>query len=257
MSVDYRDARIEKPRRSRNFWTPIWITAIIGAGGIAFSAGQYLTQQQWGDDSKASLAIEAMRSPSGALDEAERQLLADRIDFSVYRDLLRAALSRTDSEVRNAAYRSIHTVLASDRGYAELLKKELASMPTQVFIVATLGSASDAQDIEQKLKRRETAVVIQDPSAKAISKTQVLCHGQDICKQSGQSVIDVLHEEGYQIDEPKLGDTSTMALANWIEIQLAETKPGKTSKPLKPSKSVIAKARRHPKEPAPPVVAQE
>ena len=46
MSVDYRDARIEKPRRSRNFWTPIWITAIIGAGGIAFSAGQYLTQQQ-------------------------------------------------------------------------------------------------------------------------------------------------------------------------------------------------------------------
>ncbi len=257
MFSDYRDVRNEKPRRSRNFWTPIWITAIVGAGGIAFTAGQYLTEQQWDDDSTISLAIEAMENPSRALDEAERQLLADRIDFSVYQNLLRAALSRTDSEVRNAAYRSIHTVLASDRGYAELLKKELASMPTQVFIVATQGNVSDAQDIEQKLKRRETAMVIQDRSAKAINKTQVLCHGQDVCKQSGQSVIDVLHEEGYQIDEPKQGDTSAMALANWIEIQLAETKPSKTSKPLKPSKSVLAKGKHHPKELAPPVVAQQ
>ena len=64
MSIDYRDVRSEKPRRSRNFWTPIWIAAIVSAGGIAFTAGQYLTEQQWADDSQDALAVEAMRSPS-------------------------------------------------------------------------------------------------------------------------------------------------------------------------------------------------
>jgi hypothetical protein len=255
MLTDTKDARSEKPRRSKNFWTPIWITAVGCAGVTAFLLGQYLIQQQWDDDSKAAIAVDAMRSPSEALEEAERQLMADRIDFSVYRDLLRAAARRTDSEVRNAAYRSIHAVLASDRGYADLLKKELASWPTQVFIVATRGSASDAEDIEQKLKRRETAMVIQDPSVKAISKTQVLCHDQDVCKQAAPSVINLLHEEGYEVEEPKLGDASTTPLNNWIEIELAEVKASNPGKPAK--KPIVAKAVQHPKGAQPRLVAQE
>lgn len=255
MSTDAKDARSEKPRRSANFWTPIWITAIGCASVVAFLLGQYVIQQQWGDESKAVLAIEAMRSPSDALEEAERQLLADRIDYSIYRDLLREALSRTDPEVRNAAYRSIHAVLASDRGYADLLKKELAALPTQVFIVATRESASDAQDIEQKLMRRETAMVIQDPSVKAIAKTQVLCHDQDVCKQTAPSVINLLHEEGYEVEEPKLGDASTTPLNNWIEIQLAELKVNKPSKPGR--KALVVTAPRHTKEAQPGLVAQK
>ena len=63
MSVDYRDARSENPRRSKNFWTPIWITAVIGAGGIAFSVGQYLTQQQWAEADKNALAVELDEQP--------------------------------------------------------------------------------------------------------------------------------------------------------------------------------------------------
>ena len=130
-------------------------------------------------------------------------------------------------------------------------------MPTQVFIVATQGNVSDAQDIEQKLKRRETAMVIQDRSAKAINNTQVLCHGQDVCKQSGQSVIDVLHEEGYQIDEPKQGDTSAMALANWIEISACRNKTEQNQQTAQAKQIGPSKGQAPPEKSAPPVVAQQ
>lgn len=255
MTTDARDPQSEKSGRSKHFWTPIWITAIGCAGVGAFLLGQDWMQQQWDDNSRAILAVEAMRSPAEALEDAERQLLADRIDFWVYRDLLRVALSRTDSDVRNAAYRSIHTVLTSDRdGYANLLKSELKSMPAQVFIVATKESAPAAQDIEQKLKMRETAMVIQDPTVKAIGQTQVLCHDQDVCKQTAPSVVDLLHEEGYQVDEPKPGDSSATPLNNWIEIELAAAKP--TNPVRTPKKPVVAKAH-HPKAANPGLVAQQ
>ncbi len=247
------------PCRSKNFWTPIWITAVIGAGGIAFSVGQYLTQQQWAEADKNALAVDSMSSPRFALAEAERQLLDERIDFAVYRDLLRGALGRADPEVRSAAYQSIHRVLAAGRGCSDALKKELASMPTQVFIRASDQGASAAQDIEQKLKRRDTAVVIQEtqnPSNK-ISKTEVLCYDQDVCKQSGQSVVNLLREEGYDASGPTQKDGTESSYTNRIDIQLAEVK---ASKPVKPAKKPLvakAKAAPRPKVAQPPVVAQE
>jgi hypothetical protein len=260
MSVDYRDARIEKPHRSRNFWTPIWVAAIVCAGGVAFWAGQYLTQQQWADADQNALAVDSMSSPRFALAEAERQLLDDRIDFAVYRDLLRGALGRADPEVRSAAYQSIHRVLAAGRGCSDALKKELASMPTQVFIRTSDQGASAAQDIEQKLKRRDTAVVIQEtqnPSNK-ISKTEVLCYDQDVCKQSGQAVVNLLREDGYDASGPTQKDGTESSYTNRIDIQLAEMKASTPVKSVKKAIMVKVKARRlHPKEPAPPVVAQE
>ncbi len=258
MSFDYRDARSEKPRRSKNFWTPIWITAIIIVGGIAFSVGEYLTQQQWANSEQNALAVNSMNNPRFALAEAERQLLDDRIDFAVYRDLLRGALGRADPEVRSAAYQSIHRVLAAGRGCSEALKRELASMPTQVFIRTSDHGGSAAQDIEQKLKRRDTAVVIQEtqnPNNK-IAKTQVLCYDQDVCKQSGQAVVNLLQEEGYDASGPTLKDGAESSYVNRIDVQLAEAKVSKPGKPAR--KAMVAKAPpRHPKEAQPPRVAQE
>ena len=260
MSIDYRDVRSEKPRRSRNFWTPIWIAAMVSAGGIAFTAGQYLTEQQWADADQNALAVDSMSSPRFALAEAERQLLDDRIGFAVYRDLLRGALGRPDPEVRSAAYQSIHRVLAAGRGCSDALKKELASMPTQVFIRATDQGASAAQDIEQKLKRRDTAVVIQEaqnPSSK-ISKTEVLCYDQDVCKQSGQSVVNLLREEGYDASGPTQKDGTESSYTNRIDIQLAEMKASTPVKPGKKANVLKVKVLRHQKAPPPPpVVAQE
>jgi hypothetical protein len=259
MSFDYRDAKSEKPRRSKNFWTPIWITAIISAGGIAFSVGQYLTEQQWADADQNALAVDSMSSPRFALAEAERQLLDDRIDFAVYRDLLRGALGRADPEVRSAAYQSIHRVLAAGRGCSDALKKELASMPTQVFIRASDQGASAAQDIEQKLKRRDTAVVIQEtqnPSNK-ISKTEVLCYDQEVCKQSGQAVVNLLREDGYDASGPTQKDGTESSYSNRIDVELAELKTAAPVKPVKKAVVVKVKARQHPKAAQPPLVAQE
>ena len=256
MSTDTRDQRSEKPHRSKSFWTPIWITGIICVGGIAFSVGQYLTQQQWAEADNNALAADSMENPRYALAEAERELLDDRIDFPLYRDLLRGALNWADPEVRSAAYQSIHRVLASGRGCANALKKELASMPTQVFIRTSDQDASAAQDVEQKLKRRDTAVVIletQNPGAK-ISKTEVLCYDQHVCKESGQSVVNLLHEEGYDASGPTQMDGAE-SYANRVDVQLAEVK---ASKPVKPGKKpVVVKAPHLPKAAQPGLVAQE
>jgi hypothetical protein len=225
-------------------------------GGTAFLIGQYLTEQQWADADKNALAADSMGNPRFALVEAERELLDDRIDFTVYRNLLREALSRADPEVRSAAYQSIHHVLAADRGCSDALKKELASMPTQVFIRTSDQGASAAQDIEQKLKRRDTAVVIQEtqsPGAK-ISKTEVLCYDQRVCKESGQLVVNLLREEGYDASGPTPKDDES-SYANRVDVQLAEVK---ASQPVKPAKKpVMVKAPHLPKAAQPGLVAQE
>ena len=256
MSTDYRDTRIDGSRRSKYFMAPVWVAAACGAGFALFCLGECFVQQQWADASKGALAVDAMSSPSFALAEAERELLDDRIDFAVYRDLLRGALSRPDYQVRSAAYQSIHRVLASGRGCADALKKELASMPTQVFIRTSDQGASSAQDVEQKLKRRDTAVVIQEtqnPSNK-ISKTEVLCYDQDVCKQAGQSVVNLLREEGYDASGPTQKDGTEASYTNRIDIQLADATK---SKPSKPNKAVVARAAHHPKAAQPRLVAQE
>ncbi len=167
MSTDTRDQRSEKPHRSKNFWMPIWITGIICVGGIAFSVGQYLTQQQWAEADNNALAADSMENPRYALAEAERELLDDRIDFPLYRDLLRGALNRADPEVRSAAYQSIHRVLASGRGCANALKKELASMPTQMDGAESYANRVDVQLAEVKaskpVKPGKKPVVVKAP----------------------------------------------------------------------------------------------
>jgi hypothetical protein len=247
----HRDESSDRACRIIRFWTPVFVFAAVAGGIGLFQYGQLTKEAERSGEDKATLAVTAMRSPSEALEDAERQLMADRIDFPVYRDLVQAALSRRDSEVRNVAYQSIQRVLASGRTSGERLKKWLPSLPTEVFIMTSNKNA--AQDIEEKLKRRDTDVVIQE-DGKPISKTQVFCYDQDVCKQTAPSLLSVLREEGYEVDQAKLSD-GTAASANRIDIQLAEVTVGKPANPGK--KTIVAKAPRHPKAASPRLVAQE
>jgi MFS superfamily sulfate permease-like transporter len=224
----------ERSRHGRNFWLPIWILL----AGVAFAAAFYLgaqdTKQQWSDEQNASLAVAAMRHPASALIDAESQLLADRIDFPLYRDLLRAALSREDAELLNTANQSIARVLASKRDPAKKLEKELESLPTQVFIVTSEGASPAARDIEQKLKRRETVVVFHEtraPRTKDISKTAVLY--SDSAKQTAEYVTSLLQEDGFSIGEVKKSDGGATSFKKRVEIVLAEAKKKAPKAPIR------------------------
>jgi hypothetical protein len=250
-----RDASADKACRRLRFWAPVFVFAAVVGGIGSFYFGQMANDAKRSAEDRAALAVKAISSPSYALEEAEREQRDGHIEFSVYRDLLGAALSRPDSEVRQAAYQSIHRVLASGYTSAERLKNWLPSLPTEVFIMTSDKGA--ARDIEEKLKRRDTTVVIQESQNlnKQISKTQVFCYDQDVCKQTAPAVVDLLHEEGYQVDQAKFSDANaTTSYINRIEIELPEARIGK---PEKPAKKPVAKAPRHPKPAQPGLVAQE
>jgi hypothetical protein len=144
------------------------------------------------------------------------------------------ALSRQDPEVRNAANQSIATVLNSNLAFADDLKKELASMPTQVFVVTSHAGEDRGLDIEQKLKRRETVVVThetRDPKIKEINKTEVFCYDQDACKQAAQSVFNLLQEEGFKVNGPTPRDAGTTLFKKRVEVVLADEKKSEPNKP--------------------------
>jgi hypothetical protein len=249
-----RDAGSGGACRRARFFAPVFVFAAVVGGIGSFEYGQYIKDQQRSSEDTRGFAVMVMSNPSYALQEAERKLRDGHIEFSSYRDLLGAALSRPDSDVRQAAYQSIHRVLASGHTSAERLKNWLPSLPTEVFI--TTADKSAAQDVEEKLKRRDTTVVIQESQSpnRQISKTQVFCYDQDVCKQAAPVVIDLLHEQGYEVDQAKLSDAKGTSYVNRIDIQLAEVKAKKPAKPAK--RPAMTKAPHRPKEPA-PIVAQE
>lgn len=237
--------------RQISFWAPVFLFAAVAGGIGSFEYGQFTKGEERSGDDMAALAVTAMRSPSEALADTERRLMSERIDFPLYRDLLEAALSRRDPEVRNVAYQSIHRVLASGRTSGERLKKWLPTLPAEVFIMTSDKGA--AQEIEEKLKRRDTDVVIQE-DGKPVGKTQVLCYDQEVCKQTAPSVINVLRQQGYEVDQAKLTDGSA-ASANRIDVQLAQLSAGKPGKSVK--RTIVAKAPRHPKPSQPGLIARE
>lgn len=231
----HNDIRAQRPRRSKYFWLPVWIFLAVCAGAGSLVLVVQTMQEQGSAEESSALAIAAMRSPTDALEKAEARLLDKRIDFSIYRDLLRVALSRQEPEVRNAANQSIARVLNSNLAFADDLKKELASMPTQVFVVTSDAGVGRGKDIEQKLKRRETVVVTRetrDPKIKEISKTEVFCYDQDACKQTAQSVFNLLKDEGFEVYGPTQRDAGASLFKNWVEVVLADEKKSEPNKPV-------------------------
>ncbi len=200
MSTLLRDPGIRRPRPSNQFWTPVWLVAVGCAGALLFELGVYVTQQEWTKADNADVAVRAMSSPSDAIKVAEQRLEAGRVDFPLYRDLLKKALSQNDPDVHAAAFASMDKLLASDLAFAEDLRKDLKSWPPQVVIMTTEAGGSAGSTLEKELKLRGMEVFVQATSnPKAISKTEVFCFEQGACKQTAQSVVNVLQEKGYAV----------------------------------------------------------
>jgi len=131
---------------------------------------------------------------------AEQRLETGRIDFSLYRDLLKKALSQQNPDVHAAAFESMDKLLASNLAFADDLRKDLASWPPQVFLTIAEAGSSAGSNVERDLKLRGMEVFVQQTgSPKAISKTEVFCYEQGACKQAAQSVIDLLQEKGFVV----------------------------------------------------------
>ena len=168
-----------KLRYTRYFMAPVWIALALGGMGMAFILGGALVTDEWSrqdneklaeykpgglvvvpgaSDAKAdqsggnlgtsesspkpaSLSTLVWRSPASALEWAAEGVKHERIEFAIYRNLLRAALAEQDASVHQIAFRSIRDVLQYGGAFADDLKAELKGMAPQVFITTTTSQA--------------------------------------------------------------------------------------------------------------------
>ena len=99
-------------------------------------------------------------------------------------------------------------------------------MPTQVFIVTSDGASAAARDIEEKLKRRETVVVIREtraPKIKDVGESEVL-YFDEALTQTAQYMADLLREQGLAVGAPKKSEAGATLFKKRVEIVLAEEK---------------------------------
>jgi hypothetical protein len=196
-----------KGRSSRYFLAPPLITLALGASVLAFLLGDYLVSEQWSRQEKETLDSYRAVSPSSALDRAAEAVKHDRIEFAVYRDLLRAALAEQDAQAHAVAFRSIRDVLQYGGAFADDLKAELRGMAPQVFITTTTNKAGlDAGDALEK-ELREVGMTIVNREARdpvQIGESKVSCYGPDTCKDA-KTLVPLLRDRGYALGE---ADTS-------------------------------------------------
>jgi hypothetical protein len=202
-----------KPRYSRYFMAPVWIALAFCAVVIAFLLGGYLIADEWSRQDKE--AIDAYRpvSPSSALERAAEAVKHDRIEFGVYRDLLRAALAEQDAAAREVAWRSVRDVLQYGGAFADDLRAELKQMAPQVFITTTTSPAGVAAGALLEKELRDVGKTIVDRQAldpAQISESKVSCYSVDTCKDAKALVL-VLRSKGYTLGE---ADTSGRAEDN-------------------------------------------
>ena len=203
MSNEFRHGQ----RHSRYFMAPVWIAlALCGMGG-AFVLGGTLIADDWSRQDKMTIDAYKTASPSSVLGLAAEAVKHDRIEFGVYRDLLRAALAEQDAQARSVAFRSIHDVLQYGGAFADDLKAELKGMAPQVFITTTTSKAGieAGNALETELRDMGMAIVYREARDPAqIGESKVSCYGVDTCKDA-KTLVPLLRSRGYA----SLGDADT------------------------------------------------
>ena len=160
-----------------------------------------------------SLHTLVWRSPAFALEWAAEGVKHDRIEFGVYRNLLRAALAQQEASAHEIAFRSIRDVLQYGGAFADDLKAELKGLAPQVFITTTTSQAGkDAgAALEKELRNVGMTVVSVDRSDQAqIGGTKVSCYGAETCKDA-KGLVALLRGKGYDVVE---ADTSSRSEDN-------------------------------------------
>ncbi len=156
-------------RHSRYFMAPVWIALALCGMGVAFVLGGYLIADDWSRQDKTTLDAYKTASPSSALELAAEAVKHDRIEFGVYRDLLRATLAEQDARARSVAFRSIRDVLQYGGAFADDLKAELKGMAPQVFITTTTSKGSRQNCGTSEWRSSTGRLAIQRRSARARS----------------------------------------------------------------------------------------
>jgi hypothetical protein len=200
-------------RHSRYFMTPVWIALALCGMGVAFVLGGYLIADDWSRQDKTTLDAYKTASPSSALELAAEAVKHDRIEFGVYRDLLRATLAEQDARARSVAFRSIRDVLQYGGAFADDLKAELKGMAPQVFITTTTSKAGIEAGNALEAELRDVGMAIVNREARdpaQIGESKVSCYGADTCKDA-KTLVPLLRGRGYALGD---ADTSSRSEDN-------------------------------------------
>jgi hypothetical protein len=158
----------------------------------------------------AALSKLVWSSPASALEWAAEGVKHDRIEFALYRNLLRAALAQQDADAHEMAFRSIRDVLQYGGAFADDLKAELRSMAPQVFITRTRSPAGiEAGDaLAKELRTVGMTVVRREARDSAqIVANKVACYGADTCKDA-KALVPLLLGRGYESVETDTSNRS-------------------------------------------------
>ena len=150
-----------------------------------------------------SLSTLVWTSPASALEWAAEGVKHDRIEFAIYRNLLRAALAQQDASAHQIAFRSIRDVLQYGGAFADDLKAELKGMAPQVFITTTTSQAGIDAGVALEKELRDVGMTIvnrdtRDPAQ--IGESKVSCYGADTCKDA-RTLVPLLRGRGYGVAE--------------------------------------------------------
>ena len=160
-----------------------------------------------------SLSTLVWRSPASALEWAAEGVKHDRIEFAIYRNLLRAALAQQDASAHQIAFRSIRDVLQYGGAFADDLKTELKGMAPQVFITTTTSQAGIDAGVALEKELRDVGMTIVNRDARdpaQIGESKVSCYGADTCKDA-RTLLPLLRGRGYAVTE---ADTSSRSEDN-------------------------------------------
>jgi hypothetical protein len=266
-----------KLRYTCYFMAPVWIAVALCGMVVAFLLGGALVTDEWSrqdnaklaeykpgtpvivpvaSDSKAdgsvgnpttsetsppkpeSLSTLVWRSPASALEWAAEGVKHERIEFAIYRNLLRATLAEQDASAHEIAFRSIRDVLQYGGAFADDLRAELKGMAPQVLVTTSKAGAEAAHALATELRDVGMTVVNPDPSSSVqISESKVSCYSADTCKDA-KALLPVLRSKGYTLND---ADTSSRAEDNSsdeaaalynakvIRIVLSDPKPTQTA----------------------------
>ena len=259
---------------SRHFMAPVWIALALGGMGVAFLLGGAVVTDEWSrqdneklaeykpgapvvvpvpSESKAdgsvgnltpessppkseSLSTLIWRSPASALEWAAEGVKHDRIEFAIYRNLLRATLAQQDAGAHQIAFRSIRDVLQYGGAFADDLKAELKGMAPQVFITTTTSQAGIDAGVALEKELRDVGMTIVNRDARdpvQIGESKVSCYGADTCKDA-RTLLPLLRGRGYAVTQADASSRSeensddmaaTLYGAKVIRVALMDPKP--------------------------------
>jgi hypothetical protein len=258
---------------SRHFVAPVWIALALGGMGVAFVLGGAVVTDEWSrqdneklaeykpgapvvvpgaSGSKAdgsvgnlgttetsppkseSLSPLIWRSPASALEWAAEGVKHERIEFAIYRNLLRATLAEEDASAHQIAFRSIRDVLQYGGAFADDLKAELKGMAPQVFITTTTSQAGiDAGVALEKELRDVGMTIVNRDTRDQITESKVSCYSADTCKDA-RTLVPLLRGRGYGVTEADASSRSednsddmaaTLYGAKMIRVALMDPKP--------------------------------